>query len=74
MKIEPNLRWHRHSPLFHNIIFLLAKNSFYCPQWVKCKVNSFGDIYDDKDLKSFQDIKTLFNLPLTSFFMYLCIW
>ncbi len=58
-KIEPNLRWHRHSPLFHNNIFLSGKNPFYCPQWIKCKVNSFGDIYDDKGLESFQDIKAL---------------
>ncbi len=72
-KIEPNLRWHRHSPLFHNNIFLSGKNPFYCPQWGKCKVNSFGEIYNDKGLKSFQDIKALFNLPGTSFFMYLCI-
>ncbi len=50
-KIEPNLRWHRHSPLFHNNNFLSGKNPFYCPQWIKCKVNSFGDIYDDKGLK-----------------------
>ncbi len=72
-KIEPSLRWHRHSPLFHNNIFLSGKKTLYYPQWIKCKVNSFGDIYDDKGLKSFQDIKALFNLPGSSFFMYLRI-
>ncbi len=66
-------KWHRHSPIFHNNNLLSGSTPFHCPQWTHNKVNTLGDIYDDSGLKSFQNLKTRYNLPGTSFFMYLRI-
>ncbi len=66
-------KWHRHSPIFHNNNLLSGSTPFHCPQWTHNKVNTLGEIYDDSSLKSFQNLKTQYNLPGTSFFMYLLI-
>uniref|UniRef100_A0A8C1LC25 Reverse transcriptase domain-containing protein n=1 Tax=Cyprinus carpio TaxID=7962 RepID=A0A8C1LC25_CYPCA len=65
--------WHKHSPIFHNNNLLSGNTPFHCPQWTHHKVNTLGDIYDDSGLQSFQNLKTQYNLPGTSFFMYLRI-
>ncbi len=65
--------WHRHLPIFHNNNLLSGSTPFHCPQWTHNKVNTLGDIYDDSVLKSFQNLKTQYNLPGTSFFMHLRI-
>ncbi len=65
--------WHRHLPIFHNNNLLSGSTPFHCLQWTHNKVNTLGDIYDDSGLKSFQNLKTQYNLPGTSFLMYLRI-
>ncbi len=65
--------WQRHSPIFHNNNLLSGSTPFHCPQWTHNKVNTLGDINDNSGLKPFQNLKTQYNLPGTSFFMYLRI-
>lgn len=65
------LKWHVQSPIFHNYSLLTGGVPFSFREWSDKGINVMSDIYDEKGLRSFSDLRTIFNLPGKSFFFYL---
>ena len=65
------LKWHTHSPIFHNFALLTGGAPFTFPQWSNRGIHTLSDICDKKGLRAFDDLRTSFDLPGTSLFLYL---
>lgn len=63
--------WHLDTPIFRNNHLIIGGKSIYFPQWQKQGIYTLPDIMNDDGLRSFQDLKSDFNLPGSSFFFYL---
>lgn len=66
--------WNPHSPIFNNEDILINKCSIkraHCRQWYDNDVRSFGKIFGDKGLLSFEDLCVQSNLQRSTFFFYL---
>ena len=66
-----HLKFHPHLPLFNNFSLCLGGQLISFPQWSDKVINTLSDITSENTLRSFQDLKSHFNLPGTSFFFYL---
>ena len=65
------LKGHVHTPLWHNIDIKSGSKPFESKQWALKGINTLGDVYDSDGLRSFQDLCLMFDIPGTSFFLYL---
>lgn len=63
--------WHPRSPLFNNVRLVIDGHPICFPHWEEKDIRTFGDIYGEEGLLSFQDICTKYDLPRASFFFYL---
>ena len=70
---KTHLKYHSHLPLFNNFDLCLGKHPISFPQWSDKGINTLSDITSNNTLRSFQDLKSHYNLPGTSFFFYLQI-
>ena len=68
---DSNMPWHQHSPIFNNFHLLSGNSPFSFPQWSRKGINILADIFNDQGLRSFQDIREQYDIPGTSFFLYL---
>ena len=66
-----HIKFHPHLPLFNNFSLCLGGQLISFPQWSDKVINTLSDITSENTLRSFQDLKSHFNLPGTSFFFYL---
>ena len=66
-----HFKFHPHLPLFNNFALCLGGHPMSFPQWRDKGINTLSDIMSDNALRSFQDLKSHYNLPGTSFFFYL---
>ena len=66
-------QWHLNTPIFNNYKLRIGGKPIQFPQWRDRGIHLLSDIYDEKGLCTFQDIKSSFNLQNTSFFFYLQI-
>lgn len=66
-------KWHHHFPLFNNNGFLSGSTPFRSSQWAECNITTLGDLYDDKGLRTFQDLRSKYNIPASTFYFYLRI-
>ena len=57
--------------LFNDFALCLGGHPISFPRWRDKGINTLSDIIADNALRSFQDLKSHFNLPATSFFFYL---
>lgn len=62
------LKWHLHSPLFHNVDLLLGKNPIAFPSWSEEGMHTFNDIMADCGLRASQNLQSHYKIPGTSFF------
>ena len=69
--LSTHLKFHPHLPLFHNFSLCLGGHPIFFPLWSDKGINTLSDITSDNTLRSFQVLKSHFNLPGTSFFFYL---
>ena len=65
---DPVLKWHAHSPIFHNYFLLSGGEPFSSREWNERGVNVLSDICDDKGLKFFNDLQATYDISGTSFF------
>lgn len=72
-RTDSTTKWHCHFPLFNNNGFLSGNAPFRCPQWADCNITTLGDLYDDKGLRTFQDLTSIYNIPASTFYFYLRI-
>lgn len=70
---KTHLKYHSYLPLFNNFDLCLGKQPISFPQWSDKGINTLSDITSDNTLRSFQDLKSHYDLPGTSFFFYLQI-
>ncbi|KAL2081000.1 hypothetical protein ACEWY4_022853 [Coilia grayii] len=63
--------FHKTSPLWNNYRFQSGGAPFVFSPWSQKGVDVFGDLFDQKALRTFLDIKSVFSLPGTSYFLYL---
>lgn len=66
-------KWHRHTPLWHNSHLMSGNKPFTCKMWTERGVYTLDHIVNEKGLLSFEEIKTKYDIPKTTFYMYLCI-
>ncbi len=59
------------TPLWHNFNFVCGNRPFIQPSWSSLGVNTFGDIYDDQGLCSFQTLRAKFCLPASAYLVFL---
>lgn len=64
-------KFHKLSPLWNNTNILTGKKPFTCPLWVAKGICMLVDIYGKDGLYSFNNLQTLFDIPGSSFFLYL---
>ncbi|KAJ0009606.1 hypothetical protein NQD34_001308 [Periophthalmus magnuspinnatus] len=64
-------KWHKNSPLFHNYSLLSGAKPFAFSQWEEKGIHVLGDMFGDSGLFPFSDLRAVFNLPASSFFVYL---
>lgn len=64
-------KFHKLSPLWNNTNILTGKKPFTCPLWAAKGICTLGDIYSKDGLYSFNNLQTLFDIPGSSFFLYL---
>lgn len=67
---KTNLKWHLDTPIFNNCLLLTGWVPF-SSTWPSKKVQKLADIFNENGLRSFNDIRSTFNLPGSSFFLYL---
>ena len=58
------------TPLWHNFNFLCGNRPFVQPSWSTLGINTCGDLYDNQGLCSFQELRTKFCLPASSYFVF----
>ena len=63
--------WHVDTPIFRNNKLLIGEKPLHFPQWQNAGIHTLPQIINNEGLKSFEDLKTEFNLPGSSFFFYL---
>ena len=61
-------KWHTLSPLFNNKGLLIGGRPISYSHWSNSGVHYLKDLYVDAALGSFQDVRSSFNLPGSSFF------
>ncbi len=59
------------TPLWHNFNFVCGNRPFVQPSWSSLGVNTYGDIYDNQGLCSFQTLRSKFCLPASAYFVCL---
>uniref|UniRef100_A0A3B1KHZ5 Reverse transcriptase domain-containing protein n=1 Tax=Astyanax mexicanus TaxID=7994 RepID=A0A3B1KHZ5_ASTMX len=59
------------TPLWQNYKLLRGARPFIEPSWSSKGINVCGDLYDDGGFLSFQSLKVTFNLPASTYFVYL---
>ena len=59
------------SPIFHNYKLLTGNKPFTFPQWQQKGIHILDDIINNSGLRTFQDLQLSYNLPGSSFFLYL---
>lgn len=64
-------KWHDQTPLFYNPSLRKGDSYFVAHQWTNCGLHTLGDIMDDNGLRTFSDLKDIYNLSGSSFFLYL---
>ena len=64
-------KWHLDTPIFDNNSLLLGGKPIRFPNWQKKGIHKLSDIYSESGLRSFQELKQIYNIPGTSFFFYL---
>lgn len=64
-------QYHTLSPLWNNPLILTAGKPFIFIPWASRGINTLGNIYDDNGLLSFQQLQQRFDIPGSSFFLYL---
>ena len=69
--LQHSIKFHPHLPLFNNFALGLGGHPISFPQWRDKGINTLSGIIADNALRTFQDLKSHFNLPGTSFFFYL---
>ena len=65
------LKWHAQSPIFHNYSLLTGRVPFSFREWSERGVNVLSDVCDDGCLRLFTDLRATYDIPGTSFFLYL---
>ena len=63
--------WHKNTPIFRNNRLLIGQRPITFSQWQRCGINTLPDMMSNDGLMTFQELKSKFNLPGTSFFFYL---
>ena len=64
-------KWHTYSPVFNNKSLLIGGRPAKAPQWEQQGIHYLKDICNDAGLLSFSNLQDSFNLPRSSFFVYL---
>lgn len=64
-------KWHLNSLIFHNHSLLSGSAPFSSPFWKTKGVHFLGDIFYGNGLRYFNELQVTFNLPASSFFLYL---
>lgn len=64
-------KWHTHSPIFHNYGLLTEGVPFSIPQWSNRGIHILFDVCNEEGLRMFNDLRLSFELPGSSFFLYL---
>lgn len=59
------------TPLWHNSRFLIGGKPFHNSHWFTQGIHVVNDMFDGDGLRSFQNLKVTFNLPGSSYFVYL---
>lgn len=65
------LKWHAQSPIFHNYSSLTGGVPFSSREWSGRGINILSDTCDDGGLRLFNDLRATYDMPSTSFFLYL---
>lgn len=66
-----DIRAHTHTPLWNNHGLTSGKKSFQCQSWTSRGIHTLGDLYGVNGLMSFQELCQLYDIPKSSFFLYL---
>lgn len=64
-------KWHLQTPLWRNRNIKCGSEPFTSEQWSKQGIRTLADIWDDNGMLSFQNIAVSFNVPASSFFLFL---
>lgn len=70
-KCKTILKWHLNSPVFNNCFLVTWVAPFSSSTWTCKGVHKLADIFNEKGLRSFNDIRASYDLPGSSFFLYL---
>lgn len=65
------LKWHSHSPIFPNYGLLAGGVPFSITQWSYRGIHILSDVCNEEGLRMFNDLQLSFELPGSSFFLYL---
>lgn len=63
-------QWFSHTPIFYNHCLKIRNLPISFPQW-SGKLYALGDVCNTSGLLTFQELQQKYNLPGTSFFLYL---
>ena len=64
-------KWHLDTPIFDNFHLLVGKKTVRFPNWQNQGIHKLSDIYSEYGLRSFEELKQMYNIPGTYFFFYL---
>ena len=66
-----NWKWHVNTPLWGNPNIRRGGRPFESAGWAERGVQYLGDVFDPGGLSKFEDLCRMYELPKTSFFLYL---
>lgn len=69
--VKWDIKWHLDTAIFRNNFLLIGGEPIIFSSWQNQGVHTLSDIYNEDCLRSFHELRQIYNLPGTSFFFYL---
>ena len=60
--------------LWYNRFIAIDNKRVFFPQWSKSKLNFIGQLFDEKELKPWNELKEKFSLANNDHFKYMQLW
>ena len=64
-------KWHLNTPIWHNTHLMSGNKPFACKQWSDRGIYTVNQLFNEKGMLSFEDLRASFEVPRTPFFLYL---